>query len=44
MKARLIFHGVAALVLVAAVAAAQAPNKPAKATPADQSPGIPNSR
>jgi hypothetical protein len=36
MKARLIFHGVAALTLIAAVAAAQTPKKPAKPASAAQ--------
>jgi len=37
MKVRLIFHGVAVLVLIATVAAAQVPKKPAKTAPASQS-------
>jgi hypothetical protein len=37
MKARIIFHGVAILVLVASVAAAQTPKQPAKPVPAGQS-------
>ena len=37
MKVRIIFHGVAILVLVATVASAQSPKKPAKSAPASQS-------
>ncbi len=37
MKARLIFHGAAVVLLVATVAAAQTPKEPAKKTPASQS-------
>ncbi len=37
MKVRIIFHGVAILVLAATVASAQSPKKPAKPAPANQS-------
>ena len=37
MKARLIFHGAAVVLLVATVAAAQAPKEPAKKATASQS-------
>jgi hypothetical protein len=37
MKARIIFHGVAILVLLATVAAAQTPGKPASTAPTGQS-------
>ena len=37
MKARIVFHGVAVLVLLTTVAAAQTPAKPAKPAPAGQS-------